>query len=158
MFYSSQSRLWYKGSFISFVEESKYIWLQHRQPDSSSHSGFFNFFFKERWQNWTQAPTLSHRFPKATMAHMLTPSPVSTGCRNFSRCFQKRRQFWTDPHPKVEKLCFPSWLDNKGGISGSAFEYRKYIFSTLLSRNDFPPVFIEVVVSTLDWRLPPKSW
>lgn len=51
----------------------------------------------------------------------------------------KNRQFLTNLHPHVKSWSFPSfWLDDEGGISGSAVECRMYIFSTLLSKN-FPP-------------------
>lgn len=37
-------------------------------------------------------------------------------------------------------------MDNKGGISGSAFEYRKYILSALFSSSDSPP-YSELLLS-----------
>lgn len=135
MFYSSQSSLWYKGSFISFVEESKYIWLQDIQPDSSSLS----FFYTEvqRWQNWTEAPTLSFLNPGTLTRSLLILFSLAIE-NKVSRRFLET--VLDDPTPKPRTGPFPSWLDNKGGISGSVFEYRKFIFSTLLSRNGFPCV------------------
>lgn len=47
MVYSSYSGLVYKGSLISVVRESKYIWLQGRKVDSSSLTEVFVFSYTE---------------------------------------------------------------------------------------------------------------
>ncbi len=119
--------LWYKESFISFVEESKYIWLQHRQPDSSSLC--FLFRYKDGRTGLSPQPLF---FSEARQALTLTAYSVFNWLQEKKKRFSEAEAALDRPHPKVKNQSFPSWLDNKGGISGSAFWIQEVHFQHIV--------------------------
>lgn len=128
---SSRSRPWYKECFILFVEESKYIWLQDRQP-SSSVSGFF-FMNKD---GRTGAPFSSFHLKPVWQTDMLIPDPVWTGYRNINLKTDPET-IMDQPHPCGENSSYPAPLGKKGAFVENAFEDRKCHFSSLLSQRGF---------------------
>lgn len=149
-FFLEESRPRYKGSFISFVEESKYIWQRDTQPDRSSLGGRGGTKMAEL----DSGPQQLWLWSQAVLSHLLLNQltlAVDTSYVKFS--VTTVLDFW--PARTAKKCSFPGRLDNKGGVSGSALQYRKSISSALFLRRFLSPSFRKAVVS-LDLKVPAK--
>lgn len=113
MFCSPQSRPWYKGSFISFIEESKYIWLQDTQPDSSSLRGG-GIFLGTKMAELDSGPNTFTLKPDGLSRTLLNRSELAVE-NKVARNFQKQRQFWIGPTQKSRSALFlPDWITREG--------------------------------------------
>lgn len=104
---SSRSRPWYKECFISFVEESKYIWLQ----DSQVPVSMFFFYLGRKMVELDLSPFFFHFYLKPVwQADMLLPHPVWTGCRNKLLKDSSQDYYGLTPPVWWEQLFFlPRW-------------------------------------------------